>query len=75
MVAPGQERGPGGRADGGGVEGVVADALLAQPGEGRGFDFAAKGRGLAETHVIQQNDEDVGGVFGQVFGLLPAHVL
>ena len=41
MVAPGEERGPGGRADGGGVEGVVADALLAQFGEGRGFDFAA----------------------------------
>ncbi len=43
-------------------------------GEGRGVDFAAEGLGLAEAHVIQQDDEDVGGVGRQMLGLLPPDV-
>ena len=70
VIAPGQQRRPGGRADRGGVEGVVADAFVTQPGEGRGVNFAAKGPGLAEAHVVQQDDEDVGGACGQLVGFL-----
>ena len=74
VVAPGEQGGPGGRADGGGVKGVVADAFVTQPGEGRGVNFAAEGPGLAEAHVVQQDDEDVGRARGQVVGFLAALV-
>ena len=44
VVSAGEKGRPGGRANSGGVEGVVADTFLAQTGEGGGFDFPAKGR-------------------------------
>ncbi len=38
------------------------------------MNFAAKGPGLAEAHVVQQDDEDVGRARGQVVGFLAALV-
>ncbi len=43
VVAPGQQRGAGRRADRGGVELVVGDAFLRKPVEGRRVDLAAEG--------------------------------
>ena len=59
MVAPGEQRGPGGRAQSRDVEGVVAQPVAGQPLEVRGVDRAAERRGLSDAGVVDADDEDV----------------
>ena len=78
VVAPGQQGGPGRRADRRGVEGVVADPLARDARQRRGMDGPTVGVRQAEAHVVEQDDEDVRGIRGKpvrlhptlVFGLL-----
>ena len=75
VVAPGEQRGARGRADRGGVEPVVADAVVGEAAEGRRVDRAAERVGQAEAHVVEQDDQDVGRVLRQVVRLDPPLVL
>ena len=68
LVAARQQRGAGGRADRGGVEGIVGDALAGEFGQRGRADVAAKGVGLTEAHIVQKDDQDVGRIGGQVVG-------
>ena len=61
MVTPGQECLASRRAQGGGVESGVRQPALGQSLGRRGQARTAEGAGGAETHVIQEDDEDVGG--------------
>ena len=60
VVAAGQRRRPGGRADRGDVEAVVAQARVGDPRQVRGLDRAAEGLRVAETRVVDQHEQDVG---------------
>ncbi len=60
VVAPGQHRGPGGRAQRGDVEAVVRKPLFADPGHVRRRHRAAERRRVTETRVVDQDHEDVG---------------
>ena len=64
VVASGQQRRAGRRADRRGVKGVVADAVFGHPPEGRGAHFAADHIGQSEPDIVEQHDEDVRGVLG-----------
>jgi hypothetical protein len=75
VVAPSQQRRPGGPADGGGVKGVVADAPVPQPGECGGVNLTAEGVGLGEAHIVNQHDKHVGRVRPETVGLLAPLVL
>ena len=66
VVAPGEQRRARRRADRGGVEGVVADALVRDARQRRRVDRAAEGVGQAEADVVEQDDEDVGRVLRQM---------
>ena len=59
MVAAGQQRRAGRRAERRGVELVVAQPALRQPLERRHVDRPAEGARLAEAHVVDQHDEHV----------------
>lgn len=69
MVSAGQQRGPGGGADRGGVKGVVADSALGYSSESRGPHLAAHHVGQAEPDVVEQHDEDVRRLVREVPGL------
>ena len=74
VVAPGQESGARGRADRRGVEPVVPDPLVGEAAEGRRVDRAAEGVGGPEAHVVDQDDQDVRRVLGEVVRLdAPLH--
>ena len=74
VIAPGQQRRPGGRTDRRGVKRVVADAILGYPPESRGTDLTADHIGQAETDIVEQNDDNVGGVVWQMPSLDPTLV-
>ena len=69
VVAAGEQGRPGGRAQGGGVKAVVLEALGGQPLGGGGVHGAAEGGGGAETDVIKQHNQHVGGAGGGAQGL------
>ena len=60
VVAPGEERGPGGRAQGGDVEAVEGGAAAGQPVEVRGGDVGAEDPEVAEAGVVEHDGHDVG---------------
>ncbi len=60
LVVAGQQGGAGGRADGGGVEIVVAEALRRELVEFRRGRRSAKRSGGAEAHIVEQDQHDVG---------------
>ena len=74
VIAAGEQRGAGGRADSGGVESVVAHPLIGELAQRRRVDLAAERRRLAETDVIEQDDEHVRRVRLEVPGLRAALV-
>ena len=59
MVAPGEQRLARRRAERGGVEAVVRQALGRHPLQGGHVDRAAEGAGRAEAHVVDQDDDHV----------------
>ena len=59
VVAAGQQRLPGRRAQRGGVEPGVAQPAVGQPLRHRGVDRAAEHAGGAEAHVVEQDHQDV----------------
>src|SRR5262249_36089945 len=59
MVAAGDKRGPRGRAQRGGVEGVVAQTVGGQSLEARGRNRAAKGRACPKANVIGYDQQDI----------------
>ena len=61
MVAAGEQRGPRGRAKRRGVEIVVPQPLPCQSIHGRHVDGSAERAGLAEPHVVDEDDEHVRG--------------
>ena len=69
VIAPGEQRGPRGRAHGRGVEAIEGDAHLRHAIERRRVDLAAVGRGRARPHVVHQDDEDVRRALGQTLRL------
>ncbi len=74
MVPPGEQRRPGRRADRGGVEPGIGDALRRQPVQRRGMHLAAEGLGHPEADVVEQHDQDVRRVLRQPLRLLgPDH--
>jgi len=64
IVASGEERGAGGRAEGFDAEVGVAKALRGELAEGGRGDDAAEGGGLAVAGVVDKDEEDVGGIGG-----------
>ena len=69
MIAAGQKRRAGRRADRGGVEGVVADAFTGDAAQGRRVRRTAVCIGLSEADIVEQDDDDVGRVLRQTIGL------
>ena len=63
VVAAGQHRGSGRRADGGHVEPVVGEPHLPHTGQVGGGDAAAEGVGTAEAGVVDEDEQHVGGAF------------
>ncbi len=63
-VNPAEEGGPGGPAAGGVVELGEAETVFGQLVEVRGVDFAAEATEVGESHVVGQDDDDVGAVVG-----------
>ena len=59
VVAAGQQRGPGGRAQRRDVEAVVREPLFADPRHVRRRHGAAERRRVAETRVVDQDEQDV----------------
>ena len=70
VVAAGHQGGPGGRAHGHGMEGIVGDALLGQARQGRGLYLAAESTRLTEAGIVEHHDKNIGRVLRQVAGLL-----
>ncbi len=68
MIASGDERGARGAAESGGVEAVVAKAFGGEAIHGGRGDAAAEGAELAETAVVDQDEQDVGRAFGGLHG-------
>ena len=65
MIPTGQHRRPRGRAHSRGVESVVRDSFLNDTVHCRGLDFAAEGGRQAGSSIVDQHNEDVGGVGGK----------
>ena len=65
VVAPGQQRLPRRRAEGGGVEAVVLQAARRQLLRVRRLAGAAEGAGRAEPGVVDQDDQHVGRALGR----------
>ena len=65
MIAPGQKRSTSGRADRRGMKPVVADAGVRHTRKRGRADHAAVGVGQAESHIVEQHDEDIGRILGQ----------
>jgi hypothetical protein len=61
VVAGGQERLAGGRAQGGGVEAAEAEPLSGQPLGVRGVARPSKGGGCPEAGVVDHHDHHIGG--------------
>ena len=59
VVATGDERGPGGAAESRGVEAVVPQPILGQPGERRCLARATEGAGRAKADVVEQHEQDI----------------
>ena len=66
LVAPGEQRGPGRRADGRHVEAVVGQAHLLHPSEGGRADRSAERVDRAEAGVVDEDDEHVGRALGRL---------
>ena len=66
MIASRQQRRPRRRANRCRVESVVADPLIGDAGQGWRMDRAAIGVGKAKANVIQQDDENIWRVLGQM---------
>ena len=60
MISPGEECHSAGRTQCGGMEFVVFQSAFCEPFESRHLNGSAEGAGLAETHIVDQNDQDVG---------------
>ncbi len=71
VIAAGDQRGARGRAERGGKHAVVAQAFLGDAVHGRGRDDAAEGAGHAESGVVGDDEQDVGGIFGWNDGRSP----
>ena len=69
MIASGQQGGAGGGTHRGGMEPIVGNAALGQFGQGGGVYGAAKSVGVAESGIVGHENDDVGGIFGQPFGV------
>ena len=69
MIAPGQQRRAGWRADRGRVESVEGDALIGEARQRRRVHLAAERVGEAEADVVEQHDQDVRRVGGKVVRL------
>ena len=65
MVAPGDERGPRRRAEGGGVELRVAQPRLGDAVQRRRRDDAAEGARRTEAHVVGHDEQHVGRALGR----------
>ena len=63
-VAPGEKRGPRGRAHRRDMEAVVPQAALGDAGVVRCGDWPAEGGGVAEAGVVDQHQQDVGRSLG-----------
>ena len=63
VIAPGEQRSPGGRTQGCGVELVKAQAVFCQLGEGRRLDRATEGLCGTKTNVVDQYDDHIGRAF------------
>ena len=66
VVAPGQQRGPGGRAQGGHVEVGVAQPAGGQPVDVRGGEVGAVAAEVGEAGVVEQDDHHVGSALARV---------
>ena len=66
LVAPGQQRGAGRRADRGHVEPVVGQPHLLDAGEGGRADRAAERVGAAEAGVVDEDEQHVGRALGRL---------
>ena len=64
MVAPGQQAGPGRRAQRRHVQVVVAQALLRQPIDRRRFDRGAVAAEAGEADVVEEHHHHIGRVLG-----------
>ena len=71
VVAAGQERGPGRRAQGGRVELVVGDALRGHPVQGRRRDRTTERARRPEPDVVVHHDDDVRGTVRRQVDLRP----
>ena len=65
MVPPGEQAGPRGGAQGGGVEVGIATSLRRQAVEGRRGDVGSVGAELGVAHVVEEHDDHVGGAGGR----------
>ena len=65
VVAPGQHAGPGGGAQGGGVEVGVAQPAGGQAVEGGGVEVGAEAAQLGEAHVVEHDEQHVGRALGR----------
>ena len=65
MVAPGDQRGARRRAERGGVDVVVAQAVFREAIHRRRRDDAAERAGYAKAGVIRHDEENVGSLFGR----------
>ena len=66
MITPRQQRCSSGRANRRGVERVVADALVRHARQRGRADRPSVGVRQAESHIVEQHDEDIGRILGQV---------
>ena len=71
MVSPRQQRRTCRRADCCGVEGVVTDAAVGDPAQGRRVNATADGIGLGEAGIVEHDDQNVRRVLRQVRRRLP----
>lgn len=59
VIASGEQRGTRGRAERGGVKVVVAQAIAGEAFGGRHVNGSAECAGLSESHVVDQDDQNV----------------
>jgi hypothetical protein len=71
VVAAGEHAGPGGRAQGGGVEVGVAQATLGEAVHVRRGEVGPEAAQLREAQVVEQHDHHVGRALGRAGGLRP----
>src|SRR5262245_50731761 len=64
VIAPREQRGPSGRAEGGSVEVVVAETILGHAIKGRSRDGTTERTCCAETRVVRKDQKNIGGALG-----------